>query len=189
MKKVYFISMLIMYSFFGNSQEGINIGFGSGTEWIRFEAGYSISEQMHAGVRVVPGFSFLSIPAYYAGFFRYTFEDNDFGYGNINAAWRGYVGGSAGVIRKSGSSYSSLLDEEPRDDKYALGISADAGFEILWGRRGKFGQFFELNVGQVPNLFNDLAETLDGLFDENYKEPKIASFWGFATGIRVYFGN
>jgi hypothetical protein len=189
MKKVYFISMLIMYSFFGNSQEGINIGFGSGTEWIRFEAGYSISEQMHAGVRVVPGFSFLSIPAYYAGFFRYTFDDNDFGGGNINAAWRGYVGGSAGVIRKSGSSYLYVLGEEPHPDKYALGISADAGFEILWGRRGKLGQFFEVNVGQVPNLFNDLGEALNDLIEDNPKEPKIASFWGFATGIRVYFGN
>ena len=189
MKKVYFICLLSMYSFFGNSQQGINIGFGSGTEWIRFEAGYSISEQMHAGVRAVPGFSFLSIPAYYAGFFRYTFDDNDFGGGNINAAWRGYVGGSAGVIRKSGNSFLDVLNEQQHDDQYALGISADAGFEILWGRRGKFGQFFELNVGQVPNLFNELSGSISNIFDETPKEPKIAAFWGFAAGIRVYFGN
>lgn len=188
MKKVYLIFTMCLTNIVIFSQ-GINIGFGSGTEWLRLEAGYSISEQMHVGARIAPGFNSVGIPSYYSGFFRYTFEENDFGNGYINAAFRGYLGGSAGLIRQKQSIYDVLLNEYENEVRTAIGFSADAGGEILWGRNAKWGSFFELNIGQVPNFFNTFNNTVNNLIDEDTEETKIASFWGIATGIRVYFGR
>jgi hypothetical protein len=165
--------------------QGINIGFGSGTEWVRLELGYSISEQMHAGARFVPGFNTIGIPSYYAGFFRYTFDENDFGGGVINASVRGYLGGTAGLIRTKGTSFL-LGSTEP---KSAIGFSLDAGGEVLYGRSGKWGSFFELNIGQVPNYFNTLNGSLNNVLTGQDEDAKIASFWGIAAGFRFYFGK
>ncbi len=166
--------------------QGLNAGFGSGTEWVRLELGYSISEQIHAGARFVPGFNTIGIPSYYAGFFRYTFEEKDFGGGFLNAAFRGYLGASAGLIRTKGSSSFLYGNTEPRS---TIGFSGDAGGEILYGRSGKWGTFFELNLGQVPNYFNTLSTQLGNVFAEEQEEVKLASIWGIAAGIRVYFGK
>jgi hypothetical protein len=189
MKKVYLFCMMCFTSLIINAQ-GLNVGFGTGTEWVRIEAGYSISEQMHAGVKFVPGFNAVGIPSYYAGYFRYTFEENDFGNGFLNAAFRGYVGGSAGLIRMKGQTvydfYNGTSTSEPRS---TIGFSADAGGEILYGRKGKWGSFFELNIGQVPNYFNTLNGSLNNALTGEDNEIKLAAFWGIAAGFRVYFGK
>ncbi len=184
MKKVYLFSLICLTNMFVHSQ-GLNVGFGTGTEWVRIEAGYSISEQMHAGARFVPGFNTIGIPSYYSGFFRYTFEENDFGNGFLNASFRGYVGASAGLIRTKGTVSSIYGSTDPRS---TIGFSADAGGEILYGRSGKWGSFFELNLGQVPNYFNTLSTQTANLFGEE-KEVKLASVWGIAAGFRFYFGK
>ncbi|MFM7662338.1 MAG: hypothetical protein ACKO6A_06715, partial [Bacteroidota bacterium] len=69
MKRVYLTFIMCLTNWFIFSQ-GLNIGFGTGTEWVRIEAGYSVSEQMHVGAKFVPGFNAVGIPSYYAGFFR-----------------------------------------------------------------------------------------------------------------------
>jgi hypothetical protein len=185
MKKVLlFISLTI--SVLTVNAQGVNVGFGTGTEWVRLELGYSMSDQMHTGVRFIPGFNTIGIPSYYAGFFRYTFEENDFGFGFLNASFRGYVGASAGLIRTKGSASSVYGNTEPRS---TIGFSADAGGEILYGRSGKWGTFFELNLGQVPNYFNTLNSNLNNSLTGTNTEVKLASIWGISTGFRVYFGK
>jgi hypothetical protein len=190
MKKVLFTVFLGASSLFVKAQ-GVNVGFGTGTEWVRLEAGYSISDQMHAGVRFVPGFSTVGIPSYYAGFFRYTFEENDFGGGFLNAAFRGYVGGSAGLIRLKGSTVYDFYNggSSTSENRTAIGFSADAGGEILYGRSGKWGSFFELNIGQVPNYFNTITTQTTNLLTNQDEEVKLASIWGFSAGFRFYFGK
>jgi hypothetical protein len=190
MKKVLLTIFLGASSFLMKAQ-GINVGFGTGTEWVRLELGYSISDQMHAGARFVPGFNTVGIPSYYAGFFRYTFEENDFGGGFLNAAFRGYVGGSAGLIRLKGSTVYDIYNggSSTSENRTAIGFSADAGGEILYGRSGKWGSFFELNIGQVPNYFNTLNNELNNTLTGAENETKLASIWGIAAGFRVYFGK
>jgi hypothetical protein len=190
MKKFYFICLFGL-STLSTKAQGINVGFGTGTEWVRLEAGYSISDQMHTGVRFVPGFNTVGIPSYYAGFFRYTFEENDFGGGFLNAAFRGYVGGSAGLIRLKGSTVYDIYNggSSTSENRTAIGFSADAGGEILYGRSGKWGSFFELNIGQVPNYFNTLNNELNNALTGAETETKLAAIWGFAAGFRVYFGK
>jgi hypothetical protein len=185
MKKILFTICLGVSAMVVKAQ-GLNVAFGTGTEWVRLELGYSISEQIHAGARFVPGFNTIGIPSYYAGFFRYTFEENDFGGGFLNASFRGYLGASAGLIRTKGSAYSIYGNTEPRS---TIGFSADAGGEILYGRSGKWGTFFELNLGQVPNYFNTLGTQLNNVFGEQQEDVKLAAFWGFAAGFRIYFGK
>ena len=163
--------------------QGITGGFGTGTEWVRLELGYSLSDKAHAGIRFVPGFTTVGIPSYYAGFFRKTFKENDFGGGFIQAAFRGYVGGSIGLIRLKGNTLLSGAE-----NKSGIGFSGDIGGEILYGKSGKFGSFFELNLGQVPNYFNTLSSSYDYLLGEE-TNTKIASIWGFNAGIRLYFAK
>lgn len=184
MKKL-IIVLLVCFVGLKTNAQGINIGLGSGTEWLRLEAGYSLSENIHIGAQLAPGFQVVGIPAFYAGFFRYTFDDNEFGGAFISAAFRGYVGASAGLIRSKETTYGLTASSEPRS---AIGISGNAGVEILYGRTGKFGSFFELSLGQVPNYFNTINTGLDNLYG-NQEEVKLAAIWGFSAGIRFYFGN
>jgi hypothetical protein len=180
--KNYFLIITLTIAGFVKAQ-GFNGGFGSGTEFVRLELGYSFSDAVHGGVRFVPGFTTVGIPSYYAGFFRKTFKENDFGGGYINAAFRGYIGGSVGLIRLKGN---TLLNGS--ENKSGFGFSGDLGGEILYGRSGKFGSFFELNLGQVPNYFNTLTNSLDGLYG-NTTKTKLAAIWGFNAGIRVYLSK
>lgn len=180
--KKYLLYFTFITSFLSQAQ-GLNGGFSSGTEFVRLELGYSFNESSHAGVRFVPGFNIIGIPSYYAGYFRKTFKENDFGSGSINAAFRGYVGGSLGLIRQKGN---NLLGST--DNRSGIGFSADIGGEILYGRSGKFGSFFELNLGQVPNYFNTLSSSL-GALSGNETKAKLASIWGINAGIRFYFGR
>jgi hypothetical protein len=181
MKKVLLIGFLsFTYLTFA---QGFNGGFGTGTEWVRLELGYSLNEKTHLGARFVPGFTSVSIPSYYAGYFRKTFNENDFGSGFINAAFRGYVGASIGLIRLKGN---TILGGS--ENRSGIGFSGDVGGEILYGRTGKFGSFFELNIGQVPNYFNTLGSSLGSLTGSN-SNVKLASVWGFNAGIRLYLGR
>jgi hypothetical protein len=187
MKKIFIVLTLSLVSLTSNAQ-GINIGLGTGTEWFRLEAGYSIDDRLHIGAQLSPGFELVGIPAYYAGFFRYTFDDNEFGPAFFNASFRGYVGASAGLIRQKNEILDpfNINDSEP---KSAIGISGNAGVEFLYGRSGRFGSFLELNVGQVPNYFQTLTSEITNAFNDEPENSKIASIWGIAAGIRFYFTN
>lgn len=190
MKKFLLLLSFTIFYVQSNAQ-GINASLGTGTEWVRLELGYSLNEQIHAGVRLCPGFNSIGIPSYYSGYIRKTFSENDLGWTMFRASYRGYIGGSLGLISTKGkSTYDVILGTtNTSKSRSALGFSGDAGVEILYGERGKFGSFFELNVGQVPNYFNRLDETISNITNNTNKDPKLAAFWGFALGVRIYFGK
>lgn len=186
-------NILLVFSFLfalNSIGQGLNFGFGSGVEWVRLEAGYSLNDNLHLGARFVPGFSTIGIASYYAGTARYTFDDNDFGGGFINAAVRGYVGGSIGLIRlKGGNVYDIYGNSSGGETRSQIGFSADAGGEILYGNSGRFGTFFEINLGQVPNYFNTLNNITSNVLASEPEPVKLAAFWGFSAGLRMYFGR
>jgi hypothetical protein len=191
MKTVLLVLLFLNVSLISFTQ-GINIGFGTGTEWVRVEAGYSITDNLHAGARFVPGFNSIGIPSYYAVFGRKNFNESDFGGGFFNASVRGYLGASVGLIRLKGQVLYDYYtgNSSNSENRTGIGFSLDAGGEILYGRSGKFGGFFELNLGQVPNYFNTLNSSLsNALSDQPEEEVKLASVWGLATGFRFYFGR
>jgi hypothetical protein len=164
--------------------QGVHFAFGTGTSLVRLEGGYSISEKLHVGGYFSPGFSFGNIPKSFGGYGRFSFEENDFGNGFINASFRGYVGADIGIMKLEGSTSYDLLTGNivTNPAKTALGFSGMAGAEFLYGRTGKFGSFIELHLGKVPNYFNSLS-SLTG------SSVKISSPWGLNAGIRMYFGK
>ena len=188
LKILSFILFLNLISHLSKAQ-GINFGFGSGTEIARLEIGYSISEDLHFGAQISPGISSFDLPGFYGGFFRKTFKEDDFGGGFWNASYRGYIGASLGLIRSKGG--YDLLTGEKNLPKSTLGIAGTGGIEILYGKKGRFGSFFELNIGQVPNYMTTLGNKTTNLLspEEEQKEVKLASLWGFNAGFRVYFGK
>ena len=190
MKKIIFISsFLLLCSLSTVFGKGINASLGSGTEMFRLELGYSINENLHTGIRLCPGFKSVGFPSYTAGFIRKTFKDRDLGYGFFNASYRGYIGGSLGLINLKGNSTYDFMTGKTTtsDSKSTIGFSADLGVEILYGSRKGFGTFIELNGGQVPNSINKLNEDLNSLISGQKQETKIASSWGIVAGIRLYF--
>lgn len=162
----------------------VTIGLGAGTEWLRLEAGYSITENTHVGVQISPGLELVGIPSFHTGFIRYTFNDNEFGGSLLTAAFRGYVGGSLGLIRSGRNLYASFTSQAPR---YGIGISGNAGVEVLYGSSGKFGSYLELNLGQVPNYYNAAYNYYGNLINGSPENVRLAATWGFGAGIRFYF--
>ena len=182
MKKLLFL-ILLASSGFANSQ-GLHFAFGTGTSFFKLEAGYSLSEELHVGAYYSPGFSIFDMPSSFGGYGRYSFEENDFGGGFFDAAFRGYVGANLGMLKLAGSTQYDFWTGETiiTPSKSTLGFSALAGVEFLYGRKGKFGSFIELHAGKVPNYFNTLSTITGGT-------TKISSPWGLNAGIRLYFGN
>lgn len=184
MKKLLFIASFTLT--FNSFSQGLYFGFGSGVEGLRLEAGYSLNDNLHIGARFAPGFNLIGIPSYYAGAVRYTFEDNDFGPGFLNASFRGYLGASLGLIRLKGDYIYDIYGNQSTESRSQIGLSADAGAEFLYGKRGRFGSFFELNLGQVPSYFNTLNNIVT-IYGQEAEPIKLAAFWGFSAGIRIYF--
>jgi hypothetical protein len=137
MRSFLLVSFLSAISLFTKGQ-GVHAAIGSGTEWVRLEVGYSVSEQIHTGVRLCPGFNSAGIPSYYAGYFRKTFQENDLGWSFVKASYRGYLGASAGLIQVKGNSTYDLFTGNVSESKSrsAFGFSGDAGVEILYGNKG-----------------------------------------------------
>ena len=182
MKRLFIALICLTYSLVSNAQ--VNIGLGAGTEWLRLEAGYSFTENIHGGVQIAPGYRLASIPAFYGGFMRYTFDENPLFGGS--SSFRGYVGGSLGLI-SAGNVYDYIGYDY--DSQIALGISGNGGLEILFGRQGKIGYYYELNIGQVPNFLNSALRSWENLYSDNDSRINPAAWWGMSTGFRVYFMN
>ena len=52
--------MLLTLSFFSTvSAQGLNIGFGAGTELPRLELGYSLNQRIHLGAYFSPGYKII----------------------------------------------------------------------------------------------------------------------------------
>jgi hypothetical protein len=182
MKNLLFLLVLTTSSF--TYSQGVHFAFGTGTSFFKLEAGYSLSDELHFGAYSSPGFSIFDMASSIGGYGRYTFEENDFGGGLIDASFRGYLGANLGMLKLAGSSeydfWSGQTTVTP--SKTTIGFSALAGVEFLYGRKGKFGSFIELHAGKVPNYFNSLSSITGGT-------TKISSPWGLNAGIRLYFGN
>jgi hypothetical protein len=163
--------------------QGVHFGFGSGTQWLKLEGGYSLSENLHLGAYYAPGFTVLSeggVPSSYGLYGRYNFDDNEFGGGFLVASFRGYLGADVGLIHAKGyQAYNENYKLVNVESQTTVGFSAFGGGEILYGSKGKFGSFFELHIGRVSNVFNSLLSMYD-------TDVRLTSLWGLNVGLRMY---
>jgi hypothetical protein len=156
------------------AQEGLSLGFGTGSSLLKFEGNYGISEKFILG-----GFYSLGISSYTPHYFgatgRFQFEKSKMRNGSLGA----YVGGSMGYMILTGY-----------DKERSIGGSVFIGTERFLGRKERVSTFQELHGGYMPNV---LAHALKGLFTalkgEGDSDPSRNAYWGFSFGLRFYIGS
>jgi hypothetical protein len=186
MNKLFLLLFLMTFGLSAKAQ-GFHGGLGMGTQYLRLELGYSISENIHIGTQLHPMIRFANMPAFYAGYFRYTFEEVDYpiGRGMYGFSYmRPYVGASLGLLKYRYVDYSSQAN--PPVNLSKMGFSGNIGIESSSDIDAVFASFIELNFGQIQNMF----DTFESNFWSNGNNTTIlTSYWGFSVGIRFYFGN
>jgi hypothetical protein len=192
-KKFVLTIVLAIIFIFQAKTQGVNIGFGAGTELPRLELGYSIKEKINFGAYFSPGWKLtLNTPTSFGIFGRYTFKkntlfDNQF----ITSFIRPYLGVNVGILHRAAyEDYFSLNSGGTVPAKTQIGGSVNGGAEILYGKKASYGSFFELHVGQNSNYFQSLTNSFNSaLGGTTNSSDKIASVWGFLVGFRFYFSK
>jgi hypothetical protein len=173
--------------------QGVNIGFGAGTELPKLELGYSILSKFHVGVYYSPGWTLaFNTPSSFGVFGRYSFKRNEIMSNQfLTASIRPYLGINAGVLHRA--AYQDNISYNSGGTvpaKTQFGGSVNGGAEILYGKKASFGTFFEGHVGQMSNYFQSFTNTFNNVLGGNtQKSNNIASVWGFIVGFRFYFGS
>lgn len=152
------------------AQEGINVSLGSGTTLVRGEIGYTFLKKINVGLYYGPSFMNIS-PRSYGVSGRYYGKTNEIGSSFFQFSSRGYLGANLGLIS----------NEETTE----LGYSGNLGVDLLYGKRGGFGTFFEVNIGNSPNYFNSMMSSFD-LDNSDNSSEKLGSLFGFMFGFRFY---
>jgi len=190
MKKLLFV-VLTFLSLNSLKSQGLNGAFYAGTQIIKLELGYSLSENLHIGGYFGPGFenSIIPIPSSYGGYVRHTFKKNEIISNELfTLSMRPSLGASLGLIHTN--EYSSYIYTitggvyKITPAKTELGYCGDAGIEFLYGTSGKFGSYFGIQAGKIPSYFKSVISALN----ETTTDSKTTNF-GFNVGFRFYFQN
>jgi hypothetical protein len=191
MKKIIFGIFAFFLAFNSNAQ-GIHGGFSTGSQIFKVEVGYSLNENLHAGVYYSPGMdlSVIPLPSSYGVYGRYTFEKNAI----FNNDWfevnmRPYLGASLGQIHTNeivtlSSSFSTSGNNRITPAKTEFGYLASGGIELLYGSNSSWGSFFEIGLGKAPSYFTAVSSTATGI--SSGVEPVGTSTFSFNAGIRFY---
>ncbi len=186
--------MLIALSFFSNvSAQGLNIGFGAGTELPRLELGYSLNQRIHLGAYFSPGYKIIfNNPNSYGLFGRFTFKKNEIMDNQLfTASIRPYLGANIGILHRAAyEDIYSLNSGGTVPAKTQFGGSIIGGAEILYGKKASYGTFIEGHIGQCSNIYQTWFNNLNSaLGSSTPNTDKIASVWGFLVGFRFYFNQ
>ena len=189
-KKLFLVVMTLL-SLNSLRSQGLHGAFYAGTQIIKLELGYSLSENLHVGGYFGPGFdnSVIPVPSSYGGYVRHTFKKNEiFNNQFMTLSMRPSIGASLGLIKTNEyktTNYSTFPSNETTiPAKTEFGYCGDAGIEFLYGTSGKFGSYFGIQAGKIPSYFKSISSALD----ENTTKSSTTNF-GFNIGFRFYFQN
>lgn len=182
MKKI-ILTFVAIFAFSFMNAQSFHGGFSTGSELLKLEAGYSLDSHIHFGGYYSMGSSGIGTryPSSYGAYGRYTFDKkNVLGNQFMEVNMRPYLGASLGLMNFEATLSTGLQnngDSLPAESEAAY--AARAGVELLYGSSSSWGTFFEIGIGNNPNIFK-----VGDIFSET--TPKATGSIVFNVGVRFY---
>ena len=192
-----FLSIVVLNIFILKAfSQGVHFGMTTGTNLLGLEVGYSLKDNFHTGVQIIPnnGFGSTNGANYEGVYLRTNFKESGIGNygGDISFSHRIFFTGNIGIVNsKIAEQYlydndNNIYKTIPASKNTRLGGYVGGGIEFIWGYKGKITTPIEIGYGYMPSYYAQLSSTLSSINSSTYIEKTTSVFY-VGLGVRYYF--